>query len=243
MTNLADSISQAAADANTQSAVPLDASQLFHTTTAIAPAQPNQVAVAGTAMSMDDGVGEAQAVEYFLKLGADCITVDGVMYEKLVGHLVMSDIAQGGGIQKFIGLNYSKNKVACYSKTYDGVTTAKGENTGGHWNDNIAEVNRIDPSNKGVFVGYDVNLTVAQDIQPMKAGQAVLKAGTILGFSTTPTGSNLITIAYKKAKAENKLGQTAIVEIVGIASENAAKLKYNKLGFKVLGYVEDQIED
>lgn len=234
-----DALAQAAAASQTVAPLENSADAVFSPATApqtqayqVAPTAP------GTPLSADDNNTNGQAVEHFIKLGDEKVEVNGVDYPGVVCELVMADCSAGGGLRKFVGLNYSKGQTPFYSKSYDGINTNSGEHAGKPWNENIRLVQSIAP-NASPFYGFDLALVVHEDTQPCKAGEAVLAKGTILGYSTTPTGSGLVDVAYKKAKQQGHQGDTALVKIMGIETKNNQGTKYKKLSFTVTGYLGD----
>jgi hypothetical protein len=100
-----------------------------------------------------------------------------------------------------------------YTKSYDGVTTTKGEN----FNQVLADFKANSMKNADPYRGADIQVELTEDVVQ---GKATIPAGTKVGYSTSITGfapfQSFLASMVKQGKARSGPGGTIVGEVVRV---------------------------
>lgn len=135
----------------------------------------------------------------------------------------LSDVTYFKGIQKTIGKNVE------YAKTYDGVTTAKGESWEAIKTQFMAESQK--PASP--YDGAEIPVTLVQGYDDGKGGKAV-EADTTLGITTSITAFKPWQKFHKKLAKAGMIDASIRVKISAVARKNAAGQDYGVYDFELL---------
>lgn len=192
-------------------------------------------------MSMDsDEVQNESSIGSFLKLTDGGVEVSDTKYGPVKVALRVEDATNGGGFKPAQMMNYEGPQGMVYTKTYDQCNTVS--NNPAHsalsWAANCEKVLAMHPQ-AYKYLGYDLALVVTEDVQPLKKGGDVLKAGTVLGFTTPYTASKTFLAIWKAAVAASQRGKDVILEVEGEEiSKNSRSYKIVRV--KTIGYAEPE---
>lgn len=194
-----------------------------------------------TNLTMDSSdVQNESSIGSFLKLTDGGVEVSDTKYGAIKVALRVEDAANGGGFKPARMMNYEGAQGMVYTKTYDGANTES--NSPAHsnlsWAANCEKIMQLSPKAYS-YLGYDLALVVSEDVKPLKAGGEVLKAGTVLGFTTPYTASKLFLAAWKAAVAASQRGNDVILELEGEEISKNSRM-YKVLRMKTLGYKAPQ---
>lgn len=138
----------------------------------------------------------------------------------------LADVQYFYGIRKEVGNNVS------YAKTYDGVTTPKGEN----FAQIVAEFKATSQKPADTYRGADIPLELTQGYKDPK-GKGEMEAGQIVGLTTSITGFKpWASFARKMAAAGLDKGQVKI-KVTHSARKNAANQAYGVCEFDIVEVV------
>ncbi len=205
--------------------------------------------VAGTALSMDSSIVQAQSgITDFFKLTDGGCQISDVKYDPIKVRLRLEDAQKGGGFKPALMMNYEAPSGMVYTKSYDGQTTVSSNpaHSALSWAANKQKILQLAPKAYD-FLGYDIAFVVAEDVTS-KDKKTVLKAGTVLGFTTPFTASKMLKKVWDAAINGNQRGNDVILKISGeeISKNNR---QYKQLVVELLGYeapvdltVDDQPE-
>jgi hypothetical protein len=156
---------------------------------------------------------------------------DKAYISEFEGELDLSTVALFMGSRaEFAGNN------VVYAKSYDGVTTTKGEN----FNAVVAEFKANSLKDASPYRGADVLIELTDDVTQ---GKAVIPAGTKIGYSTSITGfgpfQNFLQTMVKAGKARSGpngsiIGDTIRVKVTHELRTNKAKQDYGVLQFSLV---------
>lgn len=189
-------------------------------------------------LTMDSGLVQSQSsITDFFKLTDGGCSIADVKYDPIKVRLRVEDASQGGGFKPALMMNYEAPSGMVYTKSYDNQTTSSNNpaHAGLPWAANKQKILGLSPK-AYEFLGYDIAFVVAEDVQS-KDKKSVLKAGTVLGFTTPYTAAKLLKKVWDGAMGANARGKDAILTISG---EEVSK---NGIQFKKLVVVEHGYED
>lgn len=244
---LAAAATQASADPS-QVAQPISQEQgeAYQATSLPAATTQNAVAQAPaaqpvSALSMHSSVVQSQSsISDFFKLRDGGCLIDDVKYPAVLFRLRLESSEKGGGFKPCYMMNYENSSGMVYTKSYDGVTTTS--NNPAHsalsWADNKAKILQTHPKSYD-FLGYDLALVVAEDVESLD-GKQILKAGTVLGYTTPYTAAKKIKKVWDDAVGTNNLGKDALLLLSGeeVTKNNR---QYKMLVVEAKGYAEPKV--
>lgn len=145
------------------------------------------------------------------------------------GIIDLSEVTYFKGIQKTIG------KQVDYAKTYDGVTTAKGES----WEAIKAEYARDSQKPASPYDGAEIPVTLTQGYESGKAGDKAVEADVTLGITTSVTAFKPWQRFHKKLAKAGLIDARIKVKITHAPRKNTAGQEYGVYEFEVLEVLED----
>lgn len=200
--------------------------------------------VASTALSVVDAVNGSMSVDFWLKVQAGVVEVDGKSYRKIPCLIKCADAHAGGSIQAFIGINYGGDNDAKYSKTFAGRVVEDGENLGMDWNSHVQQVQAIYPNAK-TFNGFAIVFEVAEDFADLDNANPIPK-GTLLGYSTSKTSAKEVSKLVRKLIGEKYWGNPEdlrLLKVNGKANSMTNKegkpINWNTLSLEDAGKYEE----
>lgn len=128
------------------------------------------------------------------------------------------------GIRKEVGSNVS------YAKSYDGVTTSRGEN----FAQVVEEFKRTSQKPADTYRGADIPLELAADYADPKNKAKVFTAGQTLGLTTSITGFKPFATFARKLQAAGLMSSRLKVKVTCSARQNAAGQAYGVAEFDVI---------
>jgi hypothetical protein len=135
----------------------------------------------------------------------------------------LADVVYFKGIQKTIGKNVE------YAKTYNGITTSKGEN----WEAIKAEYMRDSQKPASPYDGAEIPVTLTQGYDDGKGGKPV-EADTTLGITTSITAFKPWQRFHKKLAKAGLIEGRVKVKITAVPRRNAGGQDYGVYDFEVL---------
>lgn len=143
--------------------------------------------------------------------------------------LDLSEVQLFMGIRKEVGSNVS------YAKTYDGVTTTRGE----IFAQVVAEFKASSQKPADPYRGADIPLTLTTELADPRDKKRSLAAGTRVGLTTSITGFKPFANFFKKCR-DAGLGTSVVkISVKHSPRRNAAGQDYGVCEFDVLEIVED----
>lgn len=135
-------------------------------------------------------------------------------------------------VQYFMGIRKEVGTQVSYAKSYDGVTTSRGEN----FAQVVEEFKRTSQKPADTYRGADIPLTLTQSYKDPK-GKGEYEADTVVGYTTSITGFKpFANFARKMVQAG--LGQSQVRVLVKHSPrKNAANQAYGVLEFDVVEVV------
>lgn len=141
----------------------------------------------------------------------------------------MNDVKFFWGVQKTIG------KSVEYAKSYDGVSTIKGEN----FQNVIGDFQRLSDKKADPYPGADLPFNLANDYADPKDAKKVYNADQVAGWTTSITGFKPWQAFHKKIKAAG-LGTSVLkLKVSHAPRKNNAGQEYGVLEFDLLEIVQD----
>ena len=141
----------------------------------------------------------------------------------------MRDVAFFMGIRREVGKNVD------YARTYDGVTTSKGEN----FQQVVSEFKATSQKPADPYRGADIPLVLTQGYADPKDPKKAMEADSVVGLTTSITGFKPWANFHKKAKAAG-LGTSVLkVRVSHSPRKNAAGQEYGVCEFELIDIVED----
>lgn len=167
-----------------------------------------------------------QVKEGGIKLNKDW---DGFI-EEFEAIIDLSEVQFFMGIRKEVGSNVT------YAKTYDGVTTPRGEN----FAQVVAEFKRDSQKPADVYRGADIPMKLVNDYaDPRSKGTKVQSAGDIVGLSTSITGFKPWASFHRKL-ANGGLGNATVrVKVMHSPRKNSNNQAYGVCEFELLEVVDN----
>lgn len=136
-------------------------------------------------------------------------------------------------VQYFMGIRKEVGNNVSYAKTYDGVSTPRGENFAAV----VAEFQRTSQKPADVYRGADIPMEVLTDIADPKGKGPVIEAGTTVGLSTSITGFKPFAAFAKKVKLAG-LGEKQLrIKVTHEPRKNANNQAYGICQFDVIEVV------
>lgn len=139
----------------------------------------------------------------------------------------LQDVAFFMGIRKEVGT------VVTYAKTYDGLTTVKGE----PFAQIVEQFKRESQKPADPYRGADIPMTLVSDYADPKDAKKVLEAGKVVGLSTSITGFKPWASFHRKIVAAGFGNAVIKVKITHEARKNAANQDYGVCQFELLEVV------
>lgn len=247
MTALNEALNAAAQEAATDStatAQPIsqvDQSTVVGEATTTSPAVANRQVAApaagGSSLSMDSSVVQSQSsITEFLKLSDGGCMVGEAKFGPIKVRIRLEDASNGGGFKPAYMMNYEGPQGMVYTKSYDGVNTSSNNpaHAGLSWADNKARILNLAPKAYD-FLGYDIAFVVAEDTESKDKKAELLKAGTILGFTTPYTAAKMLKKVWDAGVGANQRGNDAILMISGEEISKNGR-QYKQLVVEHVGY-------
>lgn len=138
--------------------------------------------------------------------------------------LDMRDVQFFMGIRKEVGSNVS------YAKSYDGVTTARGEN----FAQVVEEFKRTSQKPADTYRGADIPLTLVADVADPKNKAKSYSAGDVVGLTTSITGFKPFAAFARKLQQGGLMATQLKVRVKHSPRKNAAGQDYGVAEFDVL---------
>lgn len=136
-------------------------------------------------------------------------------------------------VQFFIGIRKEVGTQVSYAKSYDGQTTARGEN----FAQVVEEFKRTSQKPADTYRGADIPLTLVQGYADPKGKGPALEADAIVGLTTSITGYKPFA-AFAKKLEQAGLRNTAIkVRVKHAPRKNAANQPYGVCEFDIIEVV------
>lgn len=142
-------------------------------------------------------------------------------------------------VQFFMGIRKEVGSSVTYAKSYDGVTTSRGEN----FAQVVEQFKRESQKPADTYRGADIPLTLVSDIADPKNKAKVYNAGDVVGLTTSITGFKPFAAFARKLQAANLMAAELRVKITHSPRKNAAGQDYGVCEFdvvEVLGQPEAQ---
>ncbi|TGT64131.1 MULTISPECIES: hypothetical protein [unclassified Mesorhizobium] len=216
MNNIDAAISQATAAA---AAIPQENAQQ-NGGTAVAPASPNQGAVAaGRPMGLDDAMAGAVVVDDWLKVNEHGLQIGAKkpLLEEIKVRIDLGDVAYSESIKY--------GNPATYRKTYDRVMAVDGST----WAQACAEARAVDPRARP-YKSADINLELVDDV---KLKDETVTAGTVLGHSFSTTGFKSFAKLVKQMTKDGADPASDVIEVtVGYVEQNSNGNTWGILDFR-----------
>lgn len=153
--------------------------------------------------------------------------------DEFEGTIDLRDVAAFMGIQKTVGKNVD------YFKTYDGVTTTRGEN----WQQVVNDCKANSQKDAATYPGADIPITLTQGYADPKDAKKVFEADTAVGLTTSITGFKPWKAFYKKLQQAGLSTSVIKVKISHSPRKNAAGQDYGVYEFELLEIVSDNRPD
>ena len=141
----------------------------------------------------------------------------------------MNDVRFFMGIQKTIGTNVT------YAKSYDGKTTAVGEN----FQQIVAEFKRDSQKKADPYPGADIPMTITQKYADPKDAKKTIDPETTLGLTTSITGFKPWQAFHRKIKSAGLDTSVLKVKVSHSPRKNAAGPEYGVCEFDLIEIVDD----
>lgn len=199
--------------------------------------QPAQTGVAltggGTPISMDAIANSGgMDVETYATVNAFGIRLSkdwSGFIDTFKARLDLREVAAFMGIQKTIGKNVE------YAKTYDGVSTSRGEN----WATVVADYKANSQKEANTYPGADIPVTLLEGYADPKDPKKAYEADTVVGITTSITGFKPWKAFYKKLQQAGLTTSVIDIEVKHSPRKNAANQEYGVYEFDILKIVED----
>lgn len=135
------------------------------------------------------------------------------------------------GIRKEVGSNVS------YAKSYDGVTTARGEN----FAQVVQEFKASSQKPADTYRGADIPLELAADYTDPKNKAKVYTAGQVLGLTTSITGFKPFASFARKLQSAGLMDKRLKIRVTCEARQNAAGQDYGVATFDVIEVLDQPV--
>jgi hypothetical protein len=162
----------------------------------------------------------AQVKEGGIKLNKDWVG----FVDDFEAILDMRDVQFFMGIRKEVGSNVS------YAKSYDGVTTSRGEN----FAQVVEEFKRTSQKPADTYRGADIPLTLTQGHADPKGKGAAYEAGDVVGLTTSITGFKPFAAFARKLQSAGLMNTQLKVKVTHSPRKNAANQAYGVCEFDVI---------
>jgi hypothetical protein len=134
-------------------------------------------------------------------------------------------------VQFFMGIRKEVGSTVTYVKSYDGVTTSRGEN----FAQVVEEFKRTSQKPADTYRGADIPLTLVADVAPPKGKSgATYTAGQVVGLTTSITGFKPFAAFARKLQSAGLMNQQLKVKVKHSARKNAANQDYGVCEFDVI---------
>lgn len=142
-------------------------------------------------------------------------------------------------VQQFMGIRKEVGKNVSYAKSYDGVSTTRGEN----FAQIIAEFQRDSQKPADPYPGFDIPMTLNADYEDPKNKANKLEAGTCVGLSTSITGFKPFATFMKKLVNAGHGNSTVKVKVTHSPRKNGAGQEYGVCEFDLIEIVGMDVSD
>jgi len=136
-------------------------------------------------------------------------------------------------VQNFMGVRKEVGTQTTYAKSYDGITTNRGE----VFAQVVEEFRRTSQKPADPYPGFDIPLTLAGEYADPRDKKKSYGPGTVVGLSTSITGYKPAAAFLKKVRAAGLWDRQLKVKVRGVPRQNNAGQPYGVCEFDLIEVV------
>lgn len=133
-------------------------------------------------------------------------------------------------VQFFMGIRKEVGSQVSYAKSYDGVTTQRGEN----FAQVVEEFKRTSQKPADTYRGADIPLTLVSAIEAPKGKGTSFEADQVVGLTTSITGFKPFATFARKLQSAGLMNSRIKVKLTHAARRNAANQDYGVIEWDVI---------